>query len=370
MLDIKLKKTLGNFTVDTAFVSEGAGVTALFGHSGAGKTSIINMLSGLTRPDAGHIVVGDRCLFDGEKGIDIPPEQRRIGYVFQEGRLFPHLSVRANLTYGEKRVRACDRYIEFDQVVDLLGIGHLLKRRPATLSGGEKQRVAIGRSLLTSPALLLMDEPLASLDAARKTEVLPFIGRLARELSVPILYVSHCVDEILNLADTLVFLSGGKPVAVGPVEEVTARQDFQRLTGGSQAGVVLSTEVESHEAAAGLTRLRFAGGVLSVPLIETPVGDTVRARIHPRNVGLALEAFPRTSFQNIFRGTVEAVSVAEGGSLVDVCLDIGTPLMATITLRARKELALTPGTRVYAMIKSVAVSMGTSFNGPGSGLFF
>ncbi|GBC59442.1 molybdenum ABC transporter ATP-binding protein [Desulfonema ishimotonii] len=363
MLDIRLKKVQGNFTVETAFVSDGAGVTALFGHSGAGKTSVINMLAGLTRPDAGHIMVNDHCVFDAEKVIDIPPEKRRFGYVFQDGRLFPHLSVRANLTYGMKRVRPRDRYIRFDQVVDLLGIGHLLTRHPATLSGGEKQRVAIGRSLLTSPVLLLMDEPLASLDAARKTEVLPFIARLSGELSVPILYVSHSVDEILNLADTLVFLSGGKSVAVGSVEAVTARNDFQRLTGRTEAGVVLSTAVESHDLSAGLTRLRFSGGVLSVPRVEIPAGDTVRVRIHPRNVGIALEPFPRASFQNIFQGTVEEITDPCDGTLVDVRLDIGAPLIATITPQARQELDLNPGTPVYAMIKSVSISLGSSFNG-------
>ncbi len=240
MLDINLKKKQGSFTVETSFICQGSGVTALFGHSGAGKTSVINMIAGLTRPDEGHIVVNNHCVFDGKKGIDIPPEKRRFGYIFQEGRLFPHLSVRANLIYGMKRVPPGERYIEFDQVVELLGIGHLLKRHPATLSGGEKQRVAIGRSLLTSPVLLLMDEPLASLDAARKTEVLPFIARLSGHFSVPILYVSHSVDEILNLADNLVFLSGGRPVAVGSVEEVTVRNDFQQLTGRMEAGVVLS----------------------------------------------------------------------------------------------------------------------------------
>jgi molybdate transport system ATP-binding protein len=362
MLEINLKKANGNFTVETAFVSQGGGVTALFGHSGAGKTSIINMIAGLSRPDAGRIVINDHCVFDKEKGIDIPPERRRFGYVFQDGRLFPHLSVSANLRYGMKRVQPRDRYVEFDQVVDLLGIGHLLERHPATLSGGEKQRVAIGRSLLTSPVLLLMDEPLASLDAARKTEVLPFIARLSAELSVPILYVSHSMDEILNLADTLVFLSNGKSVAVGSVEEVTARKDFQCLTGPMEAGVVLSTKVQSHHPESGLTRLRFSGGELSVPQMKIPVGETVRVRINPRNVGIALEALPRTSFQNIFPGTVEEVICSHDCGLVDVRLNIGAPLIATITLNACRELDLKPGMQVHGMIKSVSISLGSSFN--------
>lgn len=231
MLDVDIRRIQGDFTVQTAFVTQKAGVTALFGRSGAGKTSVINMISGLLRPDAGHIKVNGDCLFDAQKGVDLPPERRRIGYVFQEGRLFPHLSVRSNMTYGMRRVRTKDRYVPFDHVVELLGIGHLLKRYPATLSGGEKQRVAIGRSLLASPSLLLMDEPLASLDAARKLEILPFISRLAEEFAVPILYVSHCLDEILSLAHTMVVLSGGRSIDVGTVAEVTSRRDFLEMSG-------------------------------------------------------------------------------------------------------------------------------------------
>lgn len=230
MLDISLRRVQGNFTVDMDFISKGTGVTALFGHSGSGKTSVINMIAGLIRPDKGHIVVNGRCVFDGEKGINIPPELRRFGYVFQDGRLFPHMSVQGNLVYGMKRVPPGERYIKVDQVVDMLDIGHLLKRYPATLSGGEKQRVAIGRSLLTSPVLMLMDEPLASLDPARKREVLPFIARLPRELSVPIIYVSHSMDEILTLAHDLIFLSCGTSIAAGSVEQVTALPEFRQVT--------------------------------------------------------------------------------------------------------------------------------------------
>jgi len=363
MLDINLTKTYGRFTVKTDFVLEGSGVTALFGHSGSGKTSIINMIAGLTLPDAGHILINDHCVFDKEKKINIPPEQRRFGYVFQEGRLFPHLSVKANLVYGMKRVKPRERFIKFDQVVELLGIDHLMERHPATLSGGEKQRVAIGRSLLTSPRLLLMDEPLASLDAARKTEVLPFIARLSSELSLPILYVSHSMDEVLNLADTLVFLSQGKTVAVGSLEEVTARNDFQCLTGHMEAGMVLATVVESHSPGIGITRIRFSGGVLSVPIMDIPVGNTLRVRIHPRNVGISLDLPSRTSFQNIFQGTVEEIKDSKDPRLIDVRLNIGTPILSTITLSALHELNLKPGTKVYAMVKGVSISLGSTFNG-------
>lgn len=223
MLDLNVKKKLGDFTLEAAFKSRLTGITALFGRSGAGKTSIINMVAGLVRPDSGRIIVNETPLFDSEKGIHLPPEKRRIGYVFQEGRLFPHLTVKGNLTYGMNLTAVPDRYADFDQVVALLGIETFLNRRPANLSGGEKQRVAIGRALLTSPALLLMDEPLASLDAERKSEVLPFISKLSREFSVPILYVSHSLNEIRNLADRLVLMEKGAVVAEGALETLLDR---------------------------------------------------------------------------------------------------------------------------------------------------
>ena len=213
-----------------------SGVTALFGSSGAGKTSIINMVAGLVRPDKGHITVNKHRLFDSDASIYVPPEKRRIGYVFQDGRLFPHLSVHSNLTFGMRLIPASKRYVTFDQVVELLGIGNLLKRRPAKLSGGEKQRVAIGRALLTSPSLLLMDEPLASLDGARKAEVLPFISRLSKELAVPILYVSHSLHEIFELSDTIVVLDGGRVVDAGKIEDIRGRIEAGDTAGSSCTG--------------------------------------------------------------------------------------------------------------------------------------
>lgn len=206
--------------LDVPFSVEAAGVTALFGRSGAGKTSVINMVAGLIVPDEGLIAVNGTKLFDSEQSIDILPEKRRCGYVFQDGRLFPHLTVKSNLVYGMNLVPRSQRHVRYDQVVDLLGISHLLARRPAKLSGGEKQRVAIGRALLMSPSVMLMDEPLASLDIERKAEVLPFIARLPQELSIPILYVSHSLDEILNLAEMVVLLDAGKVVATGAVNDL------------------------------------------------------------------------------------------------------------------------------------------------------
>lgn len=223
MLDVQVSRRQGVFQVEAAFRTPDSGITALFGPSGAGKTSVINMVAGLTRPDRGRIVVRDRVLFDSRRGVDLPPEKRSIGCIFQDGRLFPHLTVRSNLSYGMKLVPACRRLIGLDQVVNLLGIERLLDRRPAKLSGGEKQRVAIGRALLTSPQLLLMDEPLSSLDEARREEILPFVAKLPRAFSIPILYVTHSVDEIRRLADCLVLMEAGRSVAAGAAAELMNR---------------------------------------------------------------------------------------------------------------------------------------------------
>jgi molybdate transport system ATP-binding protein len=226
-LEIAIQHKQGSFRLSVFFQGAESGITALFGPSGAGKTSVVNMVAGLMRPDAGRIAINGQCLFDSSRGIDLPPEKRRIGYVFQDGRLLPHLSVRANLVYGMRRTPAHLRFVQLEPVVELLGIGHLLQRRPAKLSGGEKQRVAIGRALLTSPALLLMDEPLASLDAVRKDEVLPFIMRLSRKFAIPILYVSHALDEIVALATHLVVLEDGRVLAAGEMKTLLARKDLQ-----------------------------------------------------------------------------------------------------------------------------------------------
>jgi molybdate transport system ATP-binding protein len=355
MLDLQITKQQGAFLVDVSFMAPDLGVTALFGQSGAGKTSVINMVAGLVRPDRGHIIVNGRTLFDAAQGIHVPPEKRRMGYIFQDGRLFPHLSVKSNLTYGMRLTPPCGRQVALNDVVDLLGIGHLLHRRPAKLSGGEKQRIAIGRALLTSPSLLLMDEPLASLDGRRKAEVLPFLSRLCGELSTPILYVSHSLEEVLNLADTMVLMDGGGVAASGPIEELMSRSDLQRLTGAEDLGTVVATTVDGH--LDGLTRLRFQGGVIWVPQVTASTGSRVRVRIAARSVAIALQKPRETSVQNIFRGTVKTISNGPGDWL-DVHMDIGCPLTARITEHARHTLALSPGKQVFALVKSATVSHG------------
>ncbi len=355
MISVDVKRRQGDFLVDMAF-SAGKGVTALFGRSGSGKTSLISMVAGLSRPDHGHIAIDDRVLYDSAKGINLPPECRRIGYVFQEARLFPHLTVRGNLTYGMNRVPKAERYVAFDPVVDLLGIGHLLDRRPARLSGGEKQRVAIGRALLASPRILLMDEPLAALDTARKAELLPFIARLPHQFDIPILYVSHAMDEILRLADTLVLIDRGTVAAAGAVEDVMSRIDLRPLTGRYEAGAVIRATVAGHDDMFGMSHLSFAGGILKVGRVELAPGASVRVRIHARDISLALQRPGNISIQNVFPARVKAVAAA-GGHLVDIVLDVaGVPLWAQISALSRAELNLTAGNEVFAMVKALSIA--------------
>ena len=365
MLELSVWRRQGDFTVQLDLTA-GQGVTALFGPSGSGKTSVINMVSGLYRPDRGRIVVDGRVLFDSQAGIDLPPEKRRLGYVFQDGRLFPHLSVRANLTFGMDRVPADQRSVSVDDVVDVLGIGHLLDRRPARLSGGEKQRVAIGRALLASPRILLMDEPLAALDTQRKAEVLPFVASLSKRFAIPILYVSHAMDEVLHLADTLVLMDGGQAAAVGVVEDLLARPDLRVLTGRLDAGAAVKAIVAGHDATYGVSTLAFAGGTLFVAGCDLPVGTPVRVRVHARDVAIAIEPPSRVSIRNVLPATVRSVSETEG-HLADIMLDCGgTVLWSRITAMGQSQLKLAPGMKVYALIKALTIAGGDVVGRPQS----
>ncbi len=354
MLEVSVQKRQGEVRIDVAFDSDGPTVTALFGRSGAGKTSVVGMVAGLSRPDRGRIVLDGRVLFDADSGTDVPPHRRRIGYVFQESRLFPHYSVRGNLAFGMRLVPPAERYIGFDNVIELLGIGHLLERRPGSLSGGERQRVAIGRALLASPRLLLMDEPLASLDGARKAELLPFIAELPRQFGLPILYVSHSVDEVLRLADRMVLLEAGKVTAGGAVEDVMSQPGFAAAAGGIELATVVVTSVERHDEVREVTHLAFPGGTIRVPRLDAPPGAQVRVRIDAGNVILAREEPRGLSVQNQFAGHVTELRHRPG--LVDVVLDIGCPLQAQITSQACRDLQLDIGTPVYALVKSTSLS--------------
>jgi len=356
-LSVDIQHRLGAFTLDTRFTAAGR-VTALFGRSGAGKTSLVNVIAGLIRPEHGRVVVDDETLLDSERGIFVPKHRRRIGYVFQEGRLFPHLTVRQNLRYGAWFAPREARYVEYDRVVETMGLAHLLDRKPDKLSGGERQRVAIGRALLASPRLLLMDEPLAQLDATRRHEILTFIERLREAFAVPIVYVSHAMDEVIRLADTLVLIDSGKVAATGPVEELLSRLDLRPLTGRYEAGAVIAARVASTDDAFGLTHLEFPGGTLRVSRLDGQPGTPVRVRIRARDVSLALSRPSDISVLNIFEGTVTEIATdAEDptGAQLDVRLDIGVPLWARITRRSAHDLGIAPGRRVHALVKSVAI---------------
>ncbi len=353
MIDVDIERKLGAFHLAVRFSAE-APIVGLFGRSGAGKSSVINAIAGITRPERGHIRINDAYLFDADRGIDLPPDRRRIGYVFQDALLFPHMDVESNLLYGRRLRPSHDCFIEEARVVELLGLGALLHRKPRTLSGGEKQRVAIGRALLAQPRILLMDEPLASLDIPRKTEILDYVERLRDELNIPIVYVSHSVAEISRLADTVVVLSDGKCLAVGDVDDVMGRLDLRPATGRYEAGSLIETEVAAHDPRDQLTTLAFDGGTLIVPHLDAAVGERVRARIRARDVSLATERPAGISILNVLSGRVTVMG-AEEGSVVDVQLAVGAAtLSARITRRSLQQLGIHVGQDVYALVKAVS----------------
>jgi molybdate transport system ATP-binding protein len=353
VIEVDIEQRLGAFHLEVKFAAE-APIVGLFGRSGAGKTSVVNAIAGISKPLRGAIRVNDALLFDAARGIDLPPERRRIGYVFQDPLLFPHLDVEANLQYGLRRRKSTERFIETTRVVELLGLGALLHRNPRTLSGGERQRVAIGRALLAQPRILLMDEPLAALDVPRKTEILDYIERLRDELRIPIVYVSHSVPEIARLADTVVVLSDGKCLAVGDVDEVMGRTDLKPVTGRYEAGSLLDTRVAAHDTEHQLTTLSFEGGELIVPYLAVAIGARVRARIRARDVSLALRRPEQISMLNILSGHVGSVDV-EPGPIVDVQLSVGSAtLTARITRRSFEQLGIHAGQEVFALVKAVS----------------
>jgi len=353
MLDISVQKRRGDFSLDLSFHSAEPQVTALFGRSGSGKSSLVRLLAGLDRPDGGHIRLDGATLFESAAGICLPPHNRRIGLVFQDSRLLPHYGVRGNLLYGFKRTPAAERFVAFDEVVGLLGLEKLLDRRVGALSGGEKQRVAIGRALLASPRLLLMDEPLAALDGARKAELLDYIARLAAHFRLPILYVSHSPEEILRVAGRMVLIEGGKALAEGPVEAVMSRADFAAAAGSRTLVTILTATIEGHDSDRQTSRLAWNGHHIDVPRLDLEPGSAVRARIPADHVILALGPVEGLSVRNQVPGRV--LSLSPAGPLVDVAVDVGVPLHAELTPDACRELGLEPGKTVTALIKSAAI---------------
>ncbi|MCX2698778.1 molybdenum ABC transporter ATP-binding protein [Ochrobactrum chromiisoli] len=339
----------GKFAVEANF-SAGWGVTALFGHSGAGKTTLLKMIAGTLRPETGRIAIGDFVLFEAQKGINLPPEKRRIGYVFQEARLFPHMSVKGNLTYARWAGRR-ETTRSLDEVVALLGIDHLLNRRPATLSGGERQRVAIGRALLSDPALLLLDEPLSSLDHARRQEILPFIERLRDESHVPIVYVSHEIDEVARLADEIVLLSAGKVKASGPAAEIFPLIDPE----GDSSGVLLEGTVANYDARYELAEINLDGATFQLGDAGLRENMHVRLRVRARDVSIARIVPDSISIRNILPVTIRKIIGADGpNALLELDFQ-GRRLGARLTRRSVDELALREGEHVIALVKAVSV---------------
>lgn len=350
---VDISHRLGEFTLEANFESAGR-LTALFGPSGSGKTSLVNLIGGLLKPDRGRIVVQERVFVDTAQGIFVPAYKRRIGYVFQEPRLFPHLSVRANLLYGRWFTPSGERYEHLDRVVDLLGIGHLLERRPSRLSGGEKQRVAIGRALLASPRLLLMDEPLASLDEARKAEIMPYVERLRDETRIPIVYVSHSVAEVARLASDVVVMSHGKAAAFGPTGAIMQRFDLLPKEAQGEGGAVLDMKVIAQDAQFDMTVLRSAAGEIRVPRIAASIGNTVRVRIRARDVMIATEAPRGLSALNMLAGRIAGIDTVDAAR-AEIRIDCGgETVLSHITRQSLQALGLAIGLPVFAVVKTVA----------------
>ena len=350
--------TLGSFRLDVAFRIPGAGVTAVFGPSGSGKTTILRCIAGLQRL-AGRFLIGGETWQDDGRGAFRAPHERRIGYVFQEASLFPHLPVRGNLLYGARRAGVAPA-LSFDAVVEMLRLGPLLERAPAALSGGERQRVAVGRALLSQPRLLLMDEPLSALDQGAREEIISCFEVLHRELSIPMLYVSHDLAEVARLADHLVVVAGGAKLADGPVGEILERLDLHPTAERFEAGVVLDARVAAHDRRYHLSRLRHHRQVITVPLVEAEVGETVRLRIRARDVALATRRPRAISIRNVLPGRVTEVREQPGTAYAEALVDIGGGrLRARVTREAAADLRLRAGTRVYALVKSI------SFEHPG-----
>lgn len=351
-IEAHIRHTLGAFALDVSFCIEKPGVTALFGSSGAGKSTTINALAGLLRPREGRIVVNERVVLDTRTGVFVPPRYRRVGYVFQDARLFPHLTVSDNLCFGWRRN---GRKGSLDKISDLLGLAPLLARKPAGLSGGERNRVALGRALLSDPAILLLDEPLAALDAPRRAEILPYLERLRDEARIPMVYVTHSLEEVSRLADNVILIKDGRVTKEGTVFDILSDLAFSELAGIETYGAVLPVKVSRHLPDEGLTVLIFDGGQLVVPKIERRIGNNLRLRIRAEDILLALREPSGLSANNVLAATATGVCSRDGVH-IDVQLACGgAKLIARITRASQMRLEISPGAQVYAIIKSVTI---------------
>jgi molybdate transport system ATP-binding protein len=354
-IEARFRVDHGAFSLEVDLALAGRGVTAIFGPSGCGKTTLLRCVAGLTRASQGRLQVKGQLWQDDAAALWVPTHRRSLGVVFQEPSLFSHLSVQKNLEFGMQRRPAAGPR-EFDAVVAMLDLGPLLARRPAKLSGGERQRVAIGRALLVRPSLLLMDEPLASLDQRRKSEILPYIERLRDEVEVPILYVTHSLDEVTKIADHLVLMDAGRVLANGPLGSTLTRLDLPTAE-ADDASAVLDARVGAHDEGYQLTRIDFRGGCLWIGRVDRPLGAPVRARVQARDVSIALTPPVGSSIINVLMGELTAIADT-GPESVNLQVRMGgedSVLLARITRRSRDALGLAPGMRVHAQIKGVAL---------------
>jgi len=351
MIALRIRHARGDFLLDADLQLPARGITALFGPSGSGKTTLLRCVAGLERAHEARIVVADETWDDTSRRLHLPTWRRPLGYVFQEASLFDHLDVQGNLDFGRPQGHAAP----LAPLLELLGIGGLLRRRPHELSGGERQRVAIARALATEPRLLLLDEPLASLDIARRREILPFLERLRDELRIPMLYVTHSGDEVARLADHLVLLEAGRVRAAGPLAETLARVDLPSVP-GEEAGALLHATIAERDAQWQLVQVRFEGGALWIADPGLPHGHAVRVRVLARDVSLALVPPEHSSIQNVLPCTVRAIAPGDHPSQAVVQLACGASLLlARVTTRAVAGLGLAPGSAVWAQVKSAAL---------------
>jgi molybdate transport system ATP-binding protein len=356
VLEIDIERPFGEFTLSVAQEIGLDGITAVFGASGSGKTTLLRAIAGLDHGVAGRIRFAGQAWQDDARRVFVPPHKRGVGYVFQDARLFPHLSVAANLRYAARRARRERRPIEYDDVVDALDLSPLLDRQTTALSGGERQRVAIGRTLLSRPQLLLMDEPLAALDIRRRAAILPYIERLPQTFGVPVLYVTHAIAEVAQISQWMLLLSDGRVSATGPVTELMERIDLYPMTGRFEAGVVLAARVTGHDTAYHLTDLDVAGQRMVMPALDLPVGGELRLRIRARDVALATQKPDGISIRNVLAGTVAEVAAEPETAFAEVLVDLGgAHVRARLTRRSVVDLGLAPGRPVFALLKSVAI---------------
>lgn len=357
MLRVAVMRQIGSFRLDVAFELPVSGVVALFGPSGCGKSTTIDIIAGLAPADRGEVLLDDALLLDTKRGIDVPAEKRRIGYVFQDARLFPHLDVAANLHYAERRAKG-PRYVSFDRAAGLLDLGTLMQRRVHALSGGERQRVAIARALLSQPRLLLMDEPLASLDRERREEILPYLELLRDQLAIPMIYVSHQFDEVLRLATSIVLMQAGAAIAQGDIGTISLDPRVRTLIDPDAVGAVIDGNVIGKDAGSGLIRVRVGEGELKVQATAAPpfpAGSTLRVQLLARDIIVSTEPPQHLSVRNNLKGIVAAVE-NDGPNSDLITIDIGgAKILARVTKAATEELALVPGLPAWALVKSVSL---------------